>query len=356
MILRLIVGLVVIMGILAWGPLDPEPPSVDMAARNAWHDETRAKIAELEDAVGELAGLVDAAESRSMATAQMVAALADSMTTIVPRVNQPDRRDGIIVPCAGNNRNPPLGLRVQSPDQWRLFYQRHYARLVELGLDRLIWHMPAGFGDADGMAGSAAVLGAMAPEHRAVFLEDLANFKAGAGADKSVGVYISARLISDTQIIGAPAEPYDHENPRHVEIMYRILRPLAEAGISEVWFDAASTDEVRGDILRLADDLVRDLGLHVVIEAMPRYGDGHETETYRRVGACALHRFMVDKQLELADAPPGAEAIVMLSNHAIASAPDRSTPTAADVQNYRARGYTIFSMSEGLDPLLSAGE
>ncbi len=275
----------------------------------------------------------------------------------------PDPRPGILVPCAGagSTTGNPLGLRAGqhlSPAHARAFYRSQYQRAERLGVERVIWHMPAGF-DEEGMAGRTAVLSVMG-ERGPVFLEEAAAFRTR-NPDASVGVYISSKVpqtIYSTESEDIlPWEIYDHENERHYQVMIEdILRPLAEAGFREVWFDNGSLPAGREDMLKLCDELRIRFGMHTIIEAYPRTMGELDTDYMPRLGSAATHRFnVIANELRGFDpwvAPADTEMILLLSRHLIEGAAHRSTPRMSDVQDYMSRGMLIFSMDQRLDMLL----
>lgn len=282
--------------------------------------------------------------------------------TITPFV--PDLRPGLLIPCAGATitLDNPLGLREGqhlSLTNARNFYRRHYQRAEQLGVERVIWHMPAGY-DEQGMAGRAAVLTVMGARGN-VFLQEAAAFKAR-NPNASVGVYISSKVpqtihSSESDDI-LPWEIYDHENERHRGAMIEgIIRPLAEAGFQEVWFDNGSLPSGRPDMYKLCDEIRAQFGMHTIIEAYPRAGGELDQEDMLRAGSGATHRFnVIANELRGFDpwvAPEGSEMLLILSRHPVEGALHRSLPRMTDVVNYMERGMIIFSMDPQLDDLLA---
>jgi len=270
-----------------------------------------------------------------------------------------DRREGIMVPCGGAKvtKSNPLGLRRghhRSPDAARAFYRGNYERAARLGVGRVVWHMLAGWEQEHTMAGAAAVLGAMG-DRADVWVEETSRFLE-AHPRASVGVYLSAHVPRSWRSVRAddilPWEAYDHANQSHRRMMIQnIIRPLVDAGVTEVWFDHASPAEFRPGVLDLCDHLRDRLGVHCVIEALPLDARGG-LDALRRAGAGAQHRFIAIRDPDGRWTwPAEAEVNVLLSRHSGAPMPNDSI-----VDDYRRRGGVVWSMHESFDRLLAPAE
>jgi len=277
---------------------------------------------------------------------------------------EPDLRPGLVVPVAGGNVTPqnPLGLREGQhvgPMQARRFFQRHYARAERHDLQRVVWHMLAGWEQEHTMRGAAAVLEAMEPYRREIWIEETRAFLER-NPDSDVGVYLSAHVPRTWRSVRAedilPWEPYDHENPRHREIMIdKIIRPLAEVGLTEIWFDNSAPPQYRAEMAKLFEYLREEMDLHAVMEGIPINPDKSlALDTLEWAPASALHRFFVNFDPDNSwRAPDGAEIIVLLSMHESKRFPDRTVATRETVADYVRRGITPFAMSEAFDSLVA---
>lgn len=268
-----------------------------------------------------------------------------------------DARPGLMIPCAGAPRtiDNPRGLREnhhRSEAAARAFYRRHYQRAERHGVARVVWHMPAGWVEQDGMRGSIAVLDAMGERARP-FLEEARAFKArNPGA--TVGVYLSGQMpvhyLASDEALAAQWEPYVHDRADHRSLLIdRVIAPLVEAGFTEFWFDHTSNPEYRADVLKLFQSLRERFGVHCVMEALPRRTDGSlDAEVMRQTASGALHRFMTS--LWKGDPwPEGAEVNVILSTHG-----GVEPAGAAEIERYRAAGAVLWSMNERYDELIGA--
>lgn len=286
----------------------------------------------------------------------------------------PDLTPGIMFACGGGVRSEsnPYGLREfqwRSEADARAFVQRQYARAEVLWQAnpnvRVIWHQPAGW-DADmrgSMVTAATVNGAapngsgttqLYPWRWSVFVEETTAFLqrcpgARLGIYQSGQIPQSAASVDDELVL--PWEAYDHEDPRHREIMLDlVISPLLDLGFTEFWFDWTSSDEGRGDIVELAMFLRQNYDVKAVMEAFPTDAEGQlDPEVLSEMPACALHRFVLSRESRLEGdwrVPEGSEVIVLLSNH---TQPGIERPTQADLEHYLSLGMVPFSMNEAYD-------
>lgn len=268
-----------------------------------------------------------------------------------------DARPGLMIPCAGAPRTAdnPRGMREnhhRSEAAARAFYRRHYQRAERFGITRVVWHMPAGWVEQDGMRGSIAVLDAMGERARP-FLEEARAFK-NRNPGATVGVYLSGQMplhyLATDEALAAQWEPYSHDRADHRAMMIdRVIAPLVEAGFTEFWFDHTSHPEYRDESLKLFQELRDRFGVHCVMEALPRRADGTlDLDVMRQAPCGALHRFMTS--LWKGDPwPEGAEVNVILSTHG-----GVEPAGAAEIERYRAAGAVLWSMNERYDELIGA--
>lgn len=278
----------------------------------------------------------------------------------------PIRRRGLLVPCAGavNTSLNPLGLRAnqwRSLEHARQFYRQNYLRAEQLGIDRIIWHMPAGFQES-GMRGRFAVLSVMG-DRGEVFIQETRAFL-DRFPNASIGVYVSAYMPQrldrwrDEEIL--PYEPYDHQNSRHRAMVDAMVAPLVEAGIREIWLDNSAPTEYRDNMLALANYLRERYGVYTVFEGVPNVRQRGTTQrqldmtVLENFAAMGIHRLLLVRDPEARWVIPAeTEVIAVLTDHDVNRQGGSTPPTEEQVRDYIRRGFTIFSMSPEHDAYLA---
>ena len=139
--------------------------------------------------------------------------------------------------------------------------------------------------------------------------------------------------------------------------MLRAVDQWMAVGVREFMLDGSAKIAYSGDIPKLVNE-VRARGGRMYVEGHPRDSKNNiRWDHLAKVdGSVATHYFMVHfEPLSLSwTVPADSTMMVFLSEMPIPEAPERETPTQADVDSYRGRGFTILSSRPEFDHFVAS--
>jgi hypothetical protein len=286
---------------------------------------------------------------------------------------------GIYRPCGGGPRGTrnPFGLnseQSESAEANRTFLLKTRARAEAMQAAtgkpvRILFHQPGGWFSADegGQRGAIPTVPVMNgrkengtelyPFRWAVWTEELRKM-ASEHPDWVLGLYFSGQIpTADSLWVDSRQswEIYDHEDPRHRELVLGVVDQWLAVGIREFIFDASSRPEEHPELAALAAE-IHAKGARVFVEPHPRNDDlTLRLPAYDFLdGSLATHASVVTNEPESRGwiKPEGAIMMIALTNHESSSAPGRTPASANDVSEYRRRGFVLLSSSDVIDDLI----